>query len=147
MEKKSYNYIKQAYKLDPNNESVRKAKETFEKKFGQALVLAEQTKKDGTHLNIVQTGNLIYVGPQYYKEGQIPITPIEQKVFDEYNNLMKSLESHKSSEEEGRKLLNDKFWELTKKYNMTQENLTYLLLKMGCREVPPDTYKPPSEKQ
>ena len=42
-------------------------------------------------------------------------------------------------------MVQEKYQSLAKKYNMTQQDLTLLLLKAAYREVPPDTYVPPSE--
>lgn len=142
---KAYDYIKEAQKLDPNNESVNSIAKTIEGKFGNAIALAEQAKKDGAHLNIVQAGNVTYVGPQYYKEGDVPTTPIEQKVFDEYNRTIKEIEAMKLSDSDSRANLYEKVKEIVKRYNITEENLTHLLLKIRYREVPPDSYKLPSE--
>ncbi|MDD5618392.1 MAG: hypothetical protein PHG69_04795, partial [Candidatus Omnitrophica bacterium] len=129
-----------------NDETVNMAIKSLQTKYGGALAIAEQIEKDKSHSQVMQSGNLVFVGPSYYKEGQVPITATEQKVFDEYNSFIKELDKTKPPETEGKKMMQEKYLSLAKKYNMTQQNLTLLLLKIAYREIPPDTYIPPSEK-
>ncbi len=142
---KAYKCLKMAQTYNQNDNTVNNAIKALEGRYGVALAVSEQVEKDKSHSQVIQAGNLVYVGPSYYKEGQVPITSTEQKVFDEYNSFIKELEKTKPLEAEGRKMVQEKFISLANKYNMTQQNLTLLLLKIAYREIPPDTYVPPSE--
>lgn len=145
--RKAYYYAKDAQKLDPNNKDVNEMVAVFEKKFGTAIAMEEQAKENGNHVNVAQSDNLIFIGPQYYEEGKIPITSIESKLLNEYDALVRDIGAKNLSEDEAKVILQSKVKELIKKYNMTEENFTYMLLKIKYREIPPNGYVPPSEKE
>jgi len=142
----AYHYAKEAQRLDPTNKAVNEMVQAFEKKFGTAIAMEKEAKESGHHVNVKQSGNLVFVGPQYYEEGKVPITPLEQRIVNEYERLIKEIEAENLTDDQERLKLQNKVKEWAKKYNMTEENFTYMLLKIQYREIPPDSYIPPSEE-
>ena len=58
----------------------------------------------------------------------------------------KEIDEKNISEKEKSKLRNKLTMDICKKYNMTRENLVYLMLKVEHNEVTPDSYVAPSEE-
>jgi len=103
-------------------------------------------EKQGYHASIQQMGNVITVAPTYYEKGKVPITDLEKKVCDEYKKQTSEATANLPAGQHKQKVANSIAHDIAKKYNMTDENFTYMILKVEYSEVVPDTYAPPSEK-
>jgi len=142
----AYYYAKDAQKLDPTNKAVNEMVQAFEKKFGTAIAMEKDAKESGQHVTVKQTGNLVFVGPQYYEEGKVPITPLEQEIVNKYEELIKDVDTESLTDDQKRSKIQNKVKEWIKDYNMTEENFSYMLLKVKHREIPPDSYIAPSKE-
>jgi tetratricopeptide (TPR) repeat protein len=108
--------------------------------------IKESMKEQGYHASVRQAGNTIISTPTYYETGKAPITDFEKIVFAEYGKRIKEATSDLPVGQDKQKVVNTIAHEIAQKYNMTDENFTYMILKIEFNEVVPDTYVPPSEK-
>lgn len=161
----------EALKAKPNAKEAKDAlgviNNTQKRRSDHLLSMKDQFKKDGYHVTVeeaaeinamskklarekgidpIKVGNTIIIRPQYYEKGKIPVTSTERKLVEEYGKLAKEIQDKKLPESDTRAMLHSKVQELIKQYNMTEENFTYLLLKVSYGEVTPDSYMPPTER-
>jgi tetratricopeptide (TPR) repeat protein len=143
---KSYEYLKKGNELFPEDATISKMLKATEEKYGMALNIAEQAKKDGSHVVVGQVGKAVYVGPQYYKKGEVPITPVEQKLFDEYMRRVNNFRENNVPDNVAKVEMKKWYLEMFEKYNTNPENFNYMLSKVAYGEIPPDSYTPPVEQ-
>ncbi len=117
-----------------------------ERKGGVAYEMKKSMEEKGYHPNVQQVGNVVMVAPTYYEKGKTPIADIEMKVNEEYKKRTGEAAANLPTGQDKQKVINSIAREIAQKYNMTDENFTYMRLKIEYNEVVPDTYVPPSEK-
>lgn len=117
-----------------------------ERKSGTAYEVKKSMEEQGYHASVQQVGNVITVAPTYYEKGKAPITDLEMKVNEEYKKRVGEATANLPAGQDRQKVINSIAREIAQKYNMTDENFTYMTLKIEYNEVVPDTYISPSEK-
>jgi len=80
-------------------------------------------------------GNIIAVAPTYYEKGKVPITNLEMKVSEEYKKRIDEVTANLPAGQDKQKVVNSIANEISQKYNMTDENFTYMILKIEYNEI------------
>ncbi|GEM_PF-2608925 len=116
---------------------------------GKPKSLGDETKKwmqeHGYHADVVQSGNLISIGPKHYEKGKAPISTLERKIYDEYTKELETTKDASGGYDDNKKNL--LVQNIINKYKMSLEDFSYLVLKVAYDEVTPDSYRAPTETQ
>lgn len=140
---KSYKWLKKGEKLYPEDQFLNKMIASVESRYKEGLLLALEAEKNGQNAVVGQIGKGVFIGPSLYKEGEIPIIPAEQKLFDQYLSKVKKLQKSRIEEKAAADEMLQWYTVVFKEYNISTKNFNYMLRKMTHREVPPKSYIPP----
>lgn len=140
---KSYQCLHKGQAIFPGNAHINTMMATLQKQYGTMLELKSIAQQNNQNIVVGQAGKGVFAGPRYYEKGAIPISAVEQTLFDQYTRKVEHVQSSDLDEESEHKQLLQWYAEIFKKYNINAQNFNYMLKKIGYGEIPPESYIAP----
>lgn len=144
---KSYQWLKKGQSIYPDDIYINKMLVSVQRQYGAALNLADEAQKSGSNVVIGQAGKGVFAGPSYYKEGEMPVSVAEQKLFEEYTSKVQYFQDKDISGKDAEEQMLQWYEVVFKEYSINAKNFNYMLRKMAYGEIPPAGYVPPQPKQ